>query len=73
MRQSTNFGPNQIPHPPIPVPRESVETFAQYDYEISIRSLFYDPNRQKAHDFSCGMNAVRRNKIHNYLWYTPNI
>jgi hypothetical protein len=33
----------------------------------------YDPNRQKAHDFSRGMNAVRRNKIHNYLWYTPNI
>lgn len=42
MRQSPNFGPNQIPHPPIPVPGESVETFAQYDYEISIRSLFYD-------------------------------
>ena len=37
------------------------------------RTLNYDLNRQKAHDFSRGMNAVRRNKIHNYLWYTPNI
>ena len=34
---------------------------------------YYDPNRQKAHDFSRGMNAVYQSKIHNYLWYAHNI
>ena len=41
--------------------------------ELMIDEIIYDPNRQKAHDFSRGMNAVYQSKIHNYLWYTPNI
>ena len=40
---------------------------------ILVVIYLYDHNRQKAHDFSRGMNAVYQSKIHNYLWYTPNI